>query len=339
MHPRSLLVAALIVASFTAWPRAARADDTAPEDATTLEARKEFLRGGELVQKERWGDALDAFEHADKLKPHAITTYNIAQCQRATGQYTLARKALVRALAQDDAERGQLPESVRGEAKGLMGEIDRILPRIAVTLAPEDAAIAVDGRPIERPGDEAGTAVFVAGTRTPGPGESPGMPSFELVANPGAHVITVSRRGYQDVVVNRTFSPGSRSLLDLRLDRLPATIHVTSSLADAVVRVNDADVGNPPVDVSRNAGAYRVTVTRTGYLTYETEVTARPGERVEIAAPMREEKRALTQKWWFWTAAGVLVVGAAATTYFLTRPAPTRPAPDGGGLGWSLRVP
>src|SRR5206468_8319753 len=111
--------------------------------------------------------------------------------------------------------------------------------------------------------------------------------------------------------------------------------------ADALVRVNDADVGNPPVDVSRNAGRYRVTVTKKGYVTYESEVAMRPGEHVELAANMREEKRALTQQWWFWTGIGVVVVGAAAGTYALTRsdPTPTRPAPDGGGLGWSLKVP
>lgn len=42
-----------------------------------------------------------------------------------------------------------------------------------------------------------------------------------------------------------------------------------------------------------------------------------------------------------WTGIGVVVAGAAAGTYALTRsePEPTRPATDGGGLGWSLRVP
>jgi hypothetical protein len=85
-------------------------------------------------------------------------------------------------------------------------------------------------------------------------------------------------------------------------------------LVDAIVRVNDADVGNPPVEFSRNAGRYRVTVTRKGYVPYE---------------------------WWSWTAVGVVVVGAGAGTYALARSnsTPSRPPPDGGGLGWSLKVP
>lgn len=45
----------------------------------------------------------------------------------------------------------------------------------------------------------------------------------------------------------------------------------------------------------------------------------------------------LTQRWWFWT--GVVVAGAAITTYALTRPDPERPAVNGGGLGGAVRSP
>jgi hypothetical protein len=47
----------------------------------------------------------------------------------------------------------------------------------------------------------------------------------------------------------------------------------------------------------------------------------------------------LTGKWWFWTAVGAVVVGSAVGTYYATRPDPERPPVDGGGLGWSVRVP
>jgi hypothetical protein len=312
----------------------------APEDPIVIEARKEFLRGTELVRKERWGEALDAFEKANKSKPHAITLYNIAQCQRAMGQYTLARRAFSRAVTQDAAaQNSELPESVRSEAKGLVTELDHILTRIHVTLAPEDASVTIDGRPLERDSADGAPLAFVAGTLPPAPGTAPGATSFDVTANPGAHVFTVSRPGYQDVVVNKSFGPGAQAPLSLELDKLPATLHVTSTLKDAIVRVNDADVGNPPVEISRVAGSYHVRVTRKGFVTYDTEVAARPGERIEIDAPMREEKKSITREWWFWTAAGALVIGAATTTYFLTRPEPTRPPPDGGGLGWALKVP
>lgn len=350
------IVLTLVLASALVSTRA-RADGDPPvpapppaaaaeEDATVVEARREFMQGAELVKAERWAEALAAFERADKLKTHAITTYDIAQCERAMGQYTRARRGFLAALDQDAKANGaELPENVRVETRGLVAQIDRILPRVEVKLRPADAQVAVDGRPLERASDEVSAGargpVFVAGTLPPGPGAAPGVDSFVVVTDPGAHVITVSRRGYQDVVVNRTFPPGTTSSVGLELDRLPASIHVTSNLGDAIVRVNDADVGNPPVDVSRNAGRYEVKVTRQGFVPYEADFAVRPGERVELAANLREEKRVLTQRWWFWTGAAVLVIGAAVGTYFATRsdPEPQRPPTDGGGLGWSLKVP
>ncbi len=344
---------AFILACAALAPRTAFADEdpkapatTAPapaEDETTLAARKEFVEGTALVRAERWGEALAAFERAAKLKEHAITTYNIAQCERAMGQFTRARQALGKALAQHEASKGaELPDSVVTEAKALGSELDRILPRVTVTLAPADAAIAIDGRRLEPTvAVVEGPATFVAGTMPPGPGKSPGPSTFTIVANPGAHVVTVSRQGYQDVVVTRTFAPGASTPLDLQLDRLPATLHVTSNLADAVVRVNDSDVGNAPVEVSRIAGRYRVFVSRKGFLPFETELSVRPGERAEIDAALKEDKPALTQRWWFWAGIGVVAVGVATATYFAARSSadPQRPPTDGGGLGWSLQVP
>jgi hypothetical protein len=325
--------------------RVAQADETAPETVApesnaVTEARREFVQGTDLVKSERWAEALAAFERAAAHKSHPITTYNIAQCERAMGQYTRARRSLLGALAEHDAAGGRdLPASAVIEARGLLAEIERILSQVDVTLRPEDAAISVDGRPLEKQPNES-VSMFIAGVLAPGPGSPPNASRFRIVMNPGTHVVTVARQGYQDVVVNRTFAPGGNTALDLQLDRLPATIHVTSNFSDAIVRVNGSDVGNPPVEVSRNAGRYHVTVARSGFVTYETDTTVRPGERAELAATLREDRPALTQRWWFWTAAGAVLLGAAGGTYLLTRsdPQPTRPQTDGGGLGWSLKV-
>ena len=335
---KPLLLLALLLLPAHAWAQE-------EEDATVVQARREFTQGTKLVRAEQWAEALASFERAAALKAHPITTFNIAQCERAMGQYTRARRSFISALAQDDAlEPKALSDSARVEAKGLIAELDRILSHVTITLKPEDAALAVDGRPLEAANDandaSGANPVFVAGTLPPGPGAPPNVVKFEVVTNPGVHVFTVSRQGYQDVVVNKTLAPGAHTTLPLELDKLPAAIHITSNLADALVRVNDADVGNPPVEVSRVAGRYRVKVTKKGFDPYETEFAVRPGERIELAANLREEKRALTSKWWFWTGLGVVIVGAAAGTYAITQSnnEPTRPPTDGGGLGWSLRV-
>lgn len=315
------------------------ADPPAQESPETLEARAQFVEGTDYVHKAQWADALSAFERSAKLRPHAVTTYNIGACQRALGRYALARKTLRGALAQNEGAGGaQLPEGVLQEIHADVEQIDGLLASAQVTLDPPSAAVAVDGRPLDASDAAASPPVLTAGVRDPGPGEAPPVASFKLVLDPGAHVITLSRKGYADAVVNRTFLPATSVALPLALDRLPATLHITSNQARAVVAVNGTDVGMAPVDVSRPGGSYRVVVTKPGFVSYEAQVNAQPGEDVDMKATLPEEHHPITKQWWFWTAAGVVVAGAVTGTYFLTRTpsTPPRPALDCGGLGWCV---
>lgn len=330
----ALLALALTVAVRTAGAT----EPPAPESPETVEARAQFLQGTDFVHKAQWSDALSAFERSARLKPHPVTTYNMGACERALGRYTLARKTLQQALRENDAAGGKLlPEGVLQEIRAYVEQIDGLLSTAEVTLEPASAAIAVDGRPL----DGTDPAVLVAGIREPGPGEPPPAAQFKLVIDPGAHVITVSRKGYAEAVINRTFLPATTSALPLLLDRLPATLHITSNRAQAIVTVNGADVGAAPVDVSRPAGSYRVVVTRPGFVTYEAQVNAQAGEEVDMKATLPEESHPVTKQWWFWTAAGVVVAGTVTATYFLTRssPAPAQPPLQCGGLGWCVSAP
>jgi hypothetical protein len=157
-----------------------------------------------------------------------------------------------------------------------------------------------------------------------------------MVLDPGAHVLTLTRKGFADSVVNKIFPPGVTILLKLELDLLPATLHIDSDSPLAVVTINAVDVGTTPVDVSRPAGQLRVAVKKPGFVTYETDVAAHAGERVDLMANLKPYKPPLTQKWWFWSAAAVVVGGVVVGTYAATRPSPTRPPLEGGGLGWTL---
>ncbi len=331
---RSRLSSFVVVASLL-LATAARADDELPN---VVEARSEFVRGTDLAKRAQWAEALAAFEHSAALRPHAVTTYNIGICQRAMGNYTLARETLTRALDENDkSSPHQLADSLVAEDKGFLAELDGLLATANVQLAPANAAVAIDGRPLAVRDAQGG--VLVAGVRAPGPGEPAPGESFRVVLNPGAHVFTFSRAGFADAVVNRTVAPGQTVDLHLELDRLPATFHVTSSEASAIVTVNGVDVGVAPVDVSRPAGAYRVIVKKQGFKTYEQQIEAAPGQQLDLVATLPREERAITSRWWFWTAASVVVVGVAAGTYALTRTETTRQEPlDGGGLGWTVKA-
>src|SRR5262249_39632274 len=215
----SLLIRTTLAVAATTF--AAQSLAHADDDADS--ARAAFVEGTSLVKNAQWAEALGAFERADKLKPHPVTTYNIAQCERAMGRYTRARIGFQRALVDNEAAQGKLlSDSLVSEAKGYLAEIDRLLSRAIITIAPEGAAITVDGRPLDAApaslGASDGKPLLVAGTRAPGPGDAAPRGRFIVVVDPGAHVFTFIRKGYSDAVVNRTFGPGSTLELNLALD-------------------------------------------------------------------------------------------------------------------------
>jgi hypothetical protein len=328
-----------LIALATASTGVARADDADPKAA-----REEFVRGATLVKDADWAGALAAFEASARMKGHPVTTYNIGACLRAMGQYTRARKTFATALEENGKGAGQdLAPGLADEIRRYVTELDKSLATIDLTILPEEAQIAIDGRPLEpaHATQAAGrtTPTLVAGTLAPGPARPAPKGRFRVVVDPGTHVITLSRPGFADAVSKETLLPGATLEKKLELDRLPAQIRVTSNHVGAQVLVNDADVGLTPVEISRPAGKYHVVVKKPGFLVFDTSEKADPGQALAVTATLREDKPALTQRWWFWTGVGVLVAGAAVTTYALTRPDPERPDVNGGGLGWAVRSP
>ncbi len=324
-RPRLLFVSALALGLAAAAPLHA-------EEPTDVAAR-EYGRGNELARATRWAEALGAFEASLAAKPHALTLYNIGVCERVLGRATRAREKLRLALDRANANPGELPASIREEVEGFLAEYARILPRVAVTLEPADAALAVDGRPLRerRDGD---ALVLEAGVEAPGIGKPPPSGRFDLEVDPGSHVLTITRQGYRDVVLTRDFAPGQRGALDLVLARLPATLHVASSVVGAQVRVNGVDVGLAPVDVVRPAGTYHLVVSQKGWVSFTNDVTLGPGEETSLKATLAAERTPITKQWWFWTGAVAVVAAAAVVTWLVVRPAP-EPAPyDGGSTGW-----
>jgi hypothetical protein len=258
-------------------------------------------------------------------------------CERALGRYVRARQTLARSLAESAASSNPLPESSVTEANGFIAEIDRILARATMTIDPPEAAIAVDGRPLAALATEKGQTTLAAGVLPPGPGAPPPAAAFTLVLDPGVHVFTLSRKGFTDAVVNRTFAPGSTSTLDLKLDLLPAMLKVTSTQRGAIVRVDESDVGPAPVDVLRPSGTYRVVVTQKGFIPYDTRVTVKPGEELKLSAQLTEDKPTILSRWWFWTGAATVIAAGVVITYVATRPTPEPPPYDGGTTGWVVQ--
>jgi hypothetical protein len=157
--------------------------------------------------------------------------------------------------------------------------------------------------------------------------------------DPGTHVLLITHEGFSDAIDTETIHPGEKKSIELSIEKLPATLDIAADRDEAVVSVNGMDVGVAPVRLSRPAGTYHVLVRKNGFVQYEADATLKPGQKTDLRAALKPEQPSIFKRWWFWTAAGVVVAGAATTTYFLTRPDPTRPPLDGGGLGWTVKLP
>lgn len=312
-------------------PAEAPADDAPSDEEPRLrDARAAFQEGIARVRRAEWGEALEAFERSAALRPHAVTTSNIAACYRAMSRYTRARAAFREALARHAAT-GELPAHLVSDGERYLDEIERLLAHVDLEVSPHDARVLVDGAPLELEGDR-----LVAGTRPAGPGERLPKATVEVLLDPGAHVILVQRKGYDDAVINRTLAPGAGDRIRVALARQKALLEVTADQPEATVRLDGEVVGTAPISLRRAAGRYEVVVSAPGFEPYTTEVALASGEQLALRATLLEESPSVLEQWWFWTAAGVVVTGAVIGTYFATRPEPTRPALDGGGLGWTV---
>lgn len=205
-----------------------------PAAASIAEAREAFRVGSTLAKQARWIDALAAFERSARLRPHAVTTYNIGFCERALGRFTRARKSLSRALA---AAPNELPPDLAAEARGYLAEIEHRLARAVVTLTKPGASVSVDGRPLEVVGGAPAHPELVAGTREPGPAEPVKVGSFDLVLDPGTHVVVVSEPGVPDSVVTRELASGATIRLTISPASAPKTVFAGPKAPSAARRV------------------------------------------------------------------------------------------------------
>jgi len=191
------------------------------EDAALAGAREAFRLGSALANAGQWNDALGAYQRSNALRPHPTTTYNIAFCERALGRSTRARKAFRAALEQSarQPDRALSPE-IELRAKGYLAEVDRRVAHLRLTVMKPDVAVSIDGRPLER----AQGREWWAGTRDPGKGERLPSGPIDVLIDPGAHVIALSR-GKESRVIDVRLEAASVSelTLDMGSDAARAT--------------------------------------------------------------------------------------------------------------------
>lgn len=166
--------AALIVAvSFSAPPRAARADESASPSADALkQAREQFSQALALQTAGNWAGALALFKEVAAIKSTPQVRFNIALCEENLGRLVVALGEYELAAADARAEKA---EKVAEEVGARLESLRQRIPRIVVQRGrgAEAASVSIDGVAI-------GDAVI--GTPIP--------------ADPGPHTVEATASGF-----------------------------------------------------------------------------------------------------------------------------------------------
>jgi hypothetical protein len=219
----------------------ARAEDVSAsppavaESSDTVEARDAFRLGSSLAKQGQWLDALAAFQRSAHLKPHPITTFNVAYCERALGHSARAYQQFAAALEPASTpDAPALPSDLVVEAQGYLAEAERRVARVNVTLPAPGLTIRVDGLPVSPMAGAKPTIFVVAANDGASAVRLPG--TFELWLDAGAHVFILTIADGTNLVESRTLEAGASAAMKF----VPA--HPALSAAPAARRSEAASV-------------------------------------------------------------------------------------------------
>ena len=135
--------------------------------------------------------------------------------------------------------------------------------------------------------------------------------------------LTESFRGEEDQLIRAT-RHATRQLLGIEENGV-GRLAVTASHPGATVFVDEerkAQLPVPPLD-NLAPGRHGVRLAKDGFFDWQGDFYVGPGETTAAWATLKERPAKWYQKWWVWTAAGVVVAGTAGGILYATRPPPT----------------
>ncbi|MFL5261197.1 MAG: PEGA domain-containing protein [Anaeromyxobacteraceae bacterium] len=194
---KALLLAALLAA--VASP--AGAEGPAPD--ATAQAKARFKRGSELYREARYREAIAEFDEANRLRPHGVIFYNLAQCHERIGDIPAALRAYHEYLrAVPDAEDRASVNAALANLGARLGASG--VQQLLVHSDPEGAEVYVDGQPRGR---------------TP----------FAGVFPHGAHRLSVLKPGYATVTREALLAADRSVEVDVALAPVPAPTALSTS--------------------------------------------------------------------------------------------------------------
>ncbi len=302
---------ALAALALAAGPACAQ-DATPPEDPAAAEARALFDRGRALAEERRFSEAVESFERSLELVERPSTVFNLALCHYALERYVEAVAALERfeRVADPDADAESGPD-----ARRTLAHARAAIARLVVEVEPADAAVTLDGAPIE------------------------GGATRERALNPGPHVLRVEAPHHATALLELDAARGEalRRAIALEPTRRPAALEVeVDGAPGAVIEVDGRAVGTGRAALDLDAGRHEVRAIPPGGAPIVEVVALDWNERVRLALLAPPPATSAAAEAALWAALGG-TLGAAVVAVIVAVVA-TLPAPSpNGGSTYTVR--
>lgn len=261
----------------------------------TSAQKKEFRTkkkdGDQAMRALRYEEAITAYEAARAIDPRPALLYNLGRAHEGLGEYATAVDYLERFV--DEA-----PAHVRARApkvKQLLEDLEKRVCRVTLISNVAGAEVVLRRQPM---------------------GTTPIDEPFRV--NSGQAELVVTKEGYEPFRRKLDLPGGGGVTIDVNLKEIEraGVLVISSNLPGAIVHVDGKRLGNAPAEVSLEAGAHKVRVQHPDAKTVERSILVEAGQREELEIELQRiardqpQEKGIAQKWWFWTAIGVVVVGA-----------------------------
>jgi hypothetical protein len=280
-----LLVAATLVPHSAFAQPAAAAGPTANAD-------EEKRQGDEAMVALRYEEALAHYRRAYDASKNPALLYNMGRAFEGLSDFPKALDALE-----------EFAEKATPELKARVPKLDDLMTDVRKRVATIILSSPVSGAEIRLGNKVVGT------TKT-------GQTVFRV--NAGAQTLTVTHKDYFPFERPVTLAAAKIETVDVVLASRTeeALLRITSPVSGAAVTVDGKEMGNVPAETPLRPGQHRIALRRDGYDPAETSVVLVAGEKKDVVVPMAVHET-ITNKWWFWTGIGVVVVGGGIAAYLI----------------------
>jgi hypothetical protein len=283
----------------------------AAQDAEALALKKE---GNEQFEKFNVGRALELYEQALKVvvseELKTILLYNKTQALQKLGNNVSA------------LETAELFKSKATPALSEKVNIEKVLSELRAAVCTVEVVVS-----------QAGARISVDNVvRVTSSLQGPNIFNVERKQ----YKVLVELDGYESLEQNLDAQAAKAAPVVATLkSKLKTGVVIVQAPADAVISVDDVELGAPPARRELGAGSHVLSAKRPGTGTAKKSVILKVGATIDASFTESDfPGPSVTSRWWFWTGIGVLVVGGAVAITVVALN--TERSPDKGSLNPNL---